>query len=70
MEVRKVRDRGAICWKNDHHIFLTETLIGERVGLERIDDRWWCVYFAQFPIAFFDSQERRMMKRPESPAGS
>lgn len=64
MEVRKVRSRGRIAWKGDRHVFLSETLIGERVGLEPIDEDWWCVYFAQFPIALFDSQERRMMKLP------
>jgi hypothetical protein len=41
---------------------LTETLIGERVGLEPIDDRFFTIYFAQFPIARFDS--RRLLALP------
>jgi hypothetical protein len=46
-------------------VFLTETLIGERVGLEPIDDRYWTVYFAAFPIARFDSRSLRMLPLPQ-----
>jgi transposase InsO family protein len=70
MEVRKVRERGQISWQGDKHVFLSETLIGEHIGLEPIDERWWCVYFAQFPIALFDGEERRMIKLPASPGKS
>lgn len=61
MLVRKVGARGQISW-NHEHVFLTEALIGERVGLDAIDDRWYRVYFTAFPIALFDSGERRMQK--------
>jgi len=33
---------------------------GERVGLLPEDDRWFTVYFAQQPIALFDSQQLRV----------
>jgi transposase InsO family protein len=56
MQVRKVRARGQITWRGDDHVFLTETLIGERVGLELIDDDYWCIYFAGFPIACLDGR--------------
>lgn len=55
--------RGEISWKHQD-VFLTETLIGERVGLEPIDDRYWRVYFAAFPIARFDSRKLQMLPLP------
>ncbi len=42
-------------------MFLTEVLIGERVGLFPIDERYWKVYFLQLPIACFDSYQFRML---------
>jgi hypothetical protein len=39
-------------------VFLSETLEGERIALEAIDDRWYTVYFADFPLAQFDSRTR------------
>ena len=56
IEVRRVQHRGEFSWKHQD-VFLSETLIGERVGLEALDERYWCVYFAEFPIACFDSRE-------------
>jgi transposase InsO family protein len=56
MQVRKVRDRGDIAWRGHRHVFLSETLIGEYVGLEPVDERWYIIYFAQFPLARFDSR--------------
>jgi len=32
-------------------VFVSETLIGERIGLEPIDERWYTIYFATFPLA-------------------
>src|SRR5258705_4506747 len=56
MQVRKVRDRGDIAWRGHRHVFLSEMLIGEHVGLEPVDERWYIIYFAQFPLARFDSR--------------
>ncbi len=55
MLVRRVRHKGQFRWKQ-HEVFVSEVLWGERVGLLPVDDRWYTVYFAQFPIARFDSQ--------------
>ena len=60
LEVRKVNPAGEIAWRGHRHVFLSETLSGEAVGLEAIDDRWWRVWFATFPLACFDSQQLRM----------
>jgi len=59
MLVRSVRSHGHFRWKK-HDVFLSEVLWGERVGLWPEDDRWFTIYFAQLPMARFDSQELRV----------
>jgi transposase InsO family protein len=59
MTVRRVFTDGQFSWKH-HDVFVSETLRGERIGLEAIDDRWYTIYFAQFPLAHFDSRTRRV----------
>ena len=59
MLVQSVRRRGHFRWKK-HEVFLSEVLWGEMVGLLPIDDRWFIDYFAQYPIAHFDSQELKV----------
>jgi len=54
LHVRKVRDRGDIAWRGHRHVFLTEARIGEHVGLEAIDERWYTIFFADVPLARFD----------------
>jgi transposase InsO family protein len=64
LEVRRVRLRGQFVWKHQE-VFLSETLIGERIGLERIDDRYWCIYFAHVPLARFDSHALKVQNLPD-----
>ena len=45
LEVRKVNPAGEIAWCGHRHVFLSQTLSGECVGLEALDDRRWCVWF-------------------------
>ncbi len=59
MQVRRVHEHGQFWW-NHERIFLSEVLWGERVGLLPIDDRYYTIYFAAFPIACFDSQSLRV----------
>jgi putative transposase len=54
LQVRRVRCCGKFGWKGQQ-VFLSETLRDEPIGLEAIDDQFWIVYFATFPIALFDS---------------
>lgn len=56
LSVRHVYKHGQFFWKN-HDVFLSKVLAGERIGLEPLDERYWCVYFGAFPIAWFDSLE-------------
>jgi len=56
VEVRSVYPHGQFFWKG-HDVFLSKVLAGERIGLEPIDDRYWCVCFGELPIAWFDSSQ-------------
>lgn len=58
MKVRRVQVRGQFKWK-DQHVFLTESLAGEAVGFEQINDRYFTIYFCSMPIALFDSHQLR-----------
>jgi putative transposase len=60
MLVRTVHHQGQIRWKK-HELFLSEVLWGERIGLLPMNERWYTIYFAQFPIARFDSRQLRIL---------
>jgi transposase InsO family protein len=64
MLVRSVHHHGQIRWKK-HELFLSEVLWGERVGLLPLDERRFTIYFAQFPIARFDSRDLRLLPLPK-----
>jgi putative transposase len=57
MLVRRVHLRGQFSWKHQD-VFISETLIGERIGLQPIDERWYTIYLAQFPLGRFDRRSR------------
>jgi Integrase core domain len=61
MLVRSVHSHGHFRWQKRHDVFLSEVLWGERVGLLPIDERWYTVYFAELPLARFDSWQRRVL---------
>lgn len=56
LRIRAVYESGEFFWK-ERRIFLSKVLGGERIGLEQIDDRFWCILFYTFPIAYFDSHQ-------------
>jgi transposase InsO family protein len=62
-EVRKVRQDGFICWKSKH-IFLAETLIGEHVGLEQMDERRWRIRYFDVELALLDDPARKILRYP------
>jgi transposase InsO family protein len=64
MLVRSVRPQGNFRWKK-HDVFLSEVLWGENVGLWPEDDRWFTIYFAQLPLARFDSHKLLVMPLPK-----
>jgi transposase InsO family protein len=57
MGVRRVGLRGNFSWKGQF-VFISETLLGEPIGLLPQDERIYTVYFAAFPIARFDGHRR------------
>lgn len=65
MLVRSVKHQGQFRWKK-HDVFLTEVLWSERIGLLPEDDRWFTIYFAQFPIGRFDSKQLRVTPLPKA----
>ena len=62
LRVWRVGPRGVFSWKHQH-VFLSETLIGEAIGLLPLDERFYTIYFAVFPIARFDSHRLRIVPR-------
>ena len=67
MLVRSVRPHGHFRW-NQQDVFLSEVLWGERVGLLAEDDRWFTIYFAQLPMARFDSRKLQVTPLPKTEA--
>lgn len=63
MIVRRVFEGGQFSWKH-HEVFVSETLRGEPIALEPLDDRWYTIYFAQFPFGRFDSRTRTVHRLP------
>ena len=57
MIVRCVSPGGQFVWKGQD-VFLSETLMGERIGMQPIDDRWYKIFFAEFLLGRFDSRTR------------
>ena len=55
--VRSVHTAGTIKWKG-RRIWLNDTLVGERVGLEPIDDDRWLIRFSTIPLAVLDNRLR------------
>jgi putative transposase len=58
-EVRYVHQGGEIKWKGGH-LFLSEALRGEHVGLEEYDDGLWAVYFGSLRLARLNERERKL----------
>ena len=56
-EIRRVASDGCISWRQP--VFLTETLAGQLVGFEEVDDGLWTLYFGSIPLARFDERRRR-----------
>ena len=52
-EVRMVRNDGTIKWRGAH-LFVSDALIGEPVGLEEVHDAKWLMRFSNIPLAVID----------------
>jgi hypothetical protein len=63
MLVRSVKSQGQFRWKK-HDVFLSEVLAGERIGLLPFDDGCYTVYFAQAPLALFETKTGKTYRLP------
>lgn len=59
MEIRRVSVVGSISWRG-RPVFLSESLAGELVAFDEIDDGIWTLQFASTVLARFDERETRL----------
>ena len=55
--VRSIRIRGNFKWRG-HLVYVSETLVGQRIGLEPIDNDQWLISFATLPLGVLDGRLR------------
>ncbi len=41
-------------------VFISEALAGEAIGLEAMEEGYWQIYFARFPLGRFNSVKGRV----------
>jgi len=67
LQVRRVQDRGEIRWCG-HKLFLSYALIGEALGVERVEDRCCRVWLGPMALAEFDPHNGEVRKlKPTGP---
>jgi transposase InsO family protein len=64
MKVKRVYPDGSFFWK-DRQIFISKSLRGERIGITAIDDRYWDIYLASFPLTRFDGHKLILQPLPK-----
>ena len=57
-EVRTVRGTGAIHMPDGHHCHITQSLVGQDVGLREVDDGRWLVTFASIDLGHYDERDK------------
>jgi len=65
MLIRAVKSQGDISWKG-RHVYLSETLAGEVVGLKPVSDRFYDIYFGPIRLAQLDIYEKRLKHLPRT----
>lgn len=61
MTIRKVRPSGQLHWRGCE-LYISETLIGEPVAFEQVDDRFFQIYYGSIKLAKFDNHKKRLIK--------
>ncbi len=59
--VRAVRSNGEIRWKG-RKLYLSEALIGQRVGLEPVAEGVWVVHFLTAPLGVLEEKQQRVQR--------
>ena len=62
MTVRSVRPTGQIKW-NGELVFTSEVLIGQNIGLLKVDEALWAIYFGAVRIGYLDELTKRVLNR-------
>lgn len=65
MTLRRVKAQGDISWKG-RHVYLSETLAGEVIGLRQLDEQLWDIFFANLLLARLDSKSRCLVHLPRN----
>jgi len=63
MTIRQVKSQGDISWKGKH-IYLSETLAGEPVGLKQAREDLWDIYFGPIRLAQLDTGKKQLIHLP------
>ena len=58
-EIRRVRLKGEIKWRG-RMLFVSETLSGQRIGLEETDDGLWSLRFGPLLLGRYDERNQRL----------
>jgi len=67
-EIRRVRTNGQIKWAGEQ-LYLSEALIGERVGLKQTAEDLWTIHFGPLPLATYHSWHQRLERWNPAQAG-
>src|SRR5262249_55653465 len=59
MEIRRVSPIGQISWRGTL-VFVSDSLAGEDIAFEEIDDGFWTMFFGAVALGRFDERERRL----------
>jgi len=66
MVTRRVKHQGDIWW-HCRHIYLSETLAGEVVGLRQTTETRWDIYFGAIHLAQLNSKTKQLIHLPKNP---
>ena len=65
MEVRSVRHNGQIKWRGGR-VYMSEVLAHEQVGLQRLTEGYWMVYFYAMLLGVFEERRKRVWSVAQS----
>lgn len=61
-EKRTVRHNGEVRWQGAY-IYLSETLVGQEIGLEPVGDGRWAVHFETLRLGVLDERKKRLVDK-------
>lgn len=61
LDTRRIRTNGTMKWIGKE-IFVSETLIGETIGLKPYSDEEWLIHFSHLPIGIFNEKTLQISK--------